>query len=165
MLGTHNEDSSTVKRMLRGDQPLAVDTLDSFCNDLLFPQFTLVEENVLTIDPKTKARVSLLPGCREYFIRNFVNQATDRTARDRLYSLTLKAMTDIALDNYHPLARFNAVLLLNSLNDPDDRTKPFKASLPVLVRCLESITIVKVAASTGWSGTSRRASIPSSTGW
>jgi hypothetical protein len=149
MLGTHNEDSSTVKRMLRGDMPLAVDALDSFCNDLLFPQFTLVEENVLTIDPKTKARVSLLPNCREYFIRNFVNQATDRTARDRLYSLTLKAMSDIALDNYHPLSRFNAVLLLNSLNDPDDHTKPFKASLPVLVRCLDSITVVKVAALNG----------------
>ena len=54
MLGTHNGDSSTVKQMCRGNIPLVVDTLDSFCNDLLFPQFTLVEENVLTIDPKTK---------------------------------------------------------------------------------------------------------------
>jgi len=147
---------SEVINMLAGLAPLNVDNFDKFFNDQMFPQFTLIKENVVVppADLKdSREGGSVLPKCRREFVQQFISAAKDKTAFDRLNQLTVKTMGDIALDNYHPLSRYTAVMVLASLHEWDDpslprreEAKPLAAAFPRLLSCLESIDVVKVAA-------------------
>ena len=53
---------------------------------------------------------------REDLFRRFIHAASVKAAQDYLTALTLKAMTVIASDNYHPAVRYNAVLILGQLD-------------------------------------------------
>lgn len=151
---------SQVILMLAAQVPLNVSDFDKFFTDQLFPQFTLIKENVvLTHDEllkNNKEGGSMLPVCRREFLQQFVNAAKDKTAYDRLTQLTVKTMSDIATENYHPLSRYTAVMVLDNLHEFVDPTvlsreepKPLAAAFPKLLACLDSIDVVKVAALNG----------------
>ncbi len=151
---------SQVILMLAAQVPINVNDFDKFFNDQLFPQFTLIKENVvLTHDEllkNNKEGGSMLPVCRRELLQQFINAAKDKTAYDRLTQLTVKTMSDIATDNYHPLSRYTAVMVLDNLHEFVDPTvpsreepKPLAAAFPKLLACLDSIDVVKVAALNG----------------
>jgi hypothetical protein len=158
--------SADPKAMLRGDAPMDPVVFDPFFNSILFPQFTLYREedeagkpigsNVLPMveDPKDKTvtwRASVLPTCREEFLKQFVKQAevnANPEPFNHLNALTVQAMRTIALGNYHPLSRYTAALVLSSLHDYQSE-KPLKATLPILLTCLDSIDVVRIAALDG----------------
>ena len=117
--------SSDPKAMLRGDAPMDPAVFDPFFNSILFPQFaslwgeideegTAIASNVLpTIeDPKNKGvkwPASVLPTCRQEFIKMFINQAqapqiTNPEPFNHLNALTVQAMRTIALTPSHSSA-------------------------------------------------------------
>jgi len=162
------QQSADPKAMLRGDPGAELNTavFDPFFNTILFPQFTLYREtgddgkpiasNVLpmvedTKDKTVKLRTSMLPTCRQDFLKMFVLQAQNNPNPEpfnHLNALTVQKMREIALGNYHPLSRYNAALLLSSLHEYQS-DKPLKATLPVLLACLDSTDLVQVAALDG----------------
>ncbi|HEX3998582.1 MAG TPA: hypothetical protein VHX65_08545 [Pirellulales bacterium] len=147
------------RAMLRGDLDWNVVVFDAYFNNILFPQFTLYKEpgaNVLTMteDPKNKAvkwRHSMLPTCRDEFTKFFILQAGKNSNQEpfnHLTQITIQAMRTIALGNYHPLARYNAALLIASLQESGSE-KPLRTTIPALLACLDSIDVVRVAALDG----------------
>jgi hypothetical protein len=153
------------RQMLHGDVGWNQAEFDAFFGNILFPQFTLYKEtdeaghpgsNVLPMtevpnNKLVKYRTSMLPTCREEFIRIFINQAernTNQEPYNHLNQLTIQAMRTIALGNYHPLSRYNAALLLSSLHESQSE-KPLKAALPALLACLDSTDLVQIAALEG----------------
>ena len=108
------------------------------------------QTNVIVTDPKDDkdeyAQRSRLPKMREDFVKKFLAQGHDKVAFEHLEDLAVDAMSDIALHNYHPLARYNAVLLLSSLHDYNEPTKPYQKTWKVFADCLDSTDPVKVAA-------------------
>ena len=141
--------STDVKLMLHGDSPLDPDPFDKFFSKELFPQFTLYKEpgaNVLILDPKdVDFQKSRLPKMREDF-KQFLNQGREQVPFEHLEDLAIESMSEIALHNYHPLARYNAVLLLQSLHEFGATDKPYPKTWKVFVDCLDSTGPVKVAA-------------------
>jgi hypothetical protein len=161
--------SSDPKAMLRGDADWNAAAFDPFFINILFPQFTLYHEtdangkeigsNVLPVvedphDKKVKWRTSMLPTCRQEFIKMFINQGERNPNQEpfnHLNAVTIQAMRTIALENYHPLSRYNAALLLSSLHEANS-DKPLKATMPALMACIESpdsTDLVKVGALDG----------------
>ena len=128
----------------------------------MFPQFTLYkvlpdlnvkgQTNVIVIDPEKEGdeffQKSRLPNMRDVFLKRFLAPVKDEPMFTRLSDLTVTSMHDIALGNYHPLARFNAVLLVGSLHEYNNAATLYPKSWPVLVECLDSIVVVKDAAMT-----------------
>ena len=149
-----------VRLMLHGDAGFEQTTFDGYFNNVLFPQFTLYKEpgNVMVTasDPKNKTvtwRQSGLPFCREDFLKTFVLQANsnpDAGPFNHLNELTVQAMRTIALGNYHPLARYNAAILLGSLVQYRQQESPYPGALPALMACLDANSdLVRVAALQG----------------
>lgn len=54
---------------------------------------------------------------RERFLQTYLNRTKSQQARDHLVAMTISAMGRIALGNYHPAARYNAILLLGMLDE------------------------------------------------
>ena len=84
-------------------------------------------------------------------MRLFIGQGNgkEKVAFDRLNQLALKAMGDIALDNYHPLSRYQATVVISDLYEFGSQTTPLEAALPVLMKCLDSIDVVQIPALKG----------------
>ena len=156
---------SDARAMIRGDMDWNAAVFDAYFNNILFPQFTLYRDaddkgnkgsNVffMDFDPHdntVKWRTSLLPTCRREFIRQFINQANQSQNPEpfnHLNAITVQRMRDIALKNYHPLARYNAALLIASLHEYGS-DKPLKVAMPALMACLDSIDLVRIAALDG----------------
>lgn len=74
-----------------------------------------------------------------------------------LTALALDALGKVAKGNYHPVSRFNAMLMIGDLNQaeparPTDPPAPLAASLPVLVDAIkdpDQIDVVRIAALRG----------------
>jgi len=156
-VGATHAPGAAAKQMLQGNIPFVVADFDSFFNELLFPQFTLPENITYTpADPKDlqaqKWGGSLLPLCRDEFMKQFIGQGHEKVAFDRLNQLTLTAMEEIALHDYHPLSRYQAATILSQLyaySSPPSPSTPLPGALPVLMRCLDSIDVVQIPALKG----------------
>ncbi|MCC9609699.1 hypothetical protein LOC68_03895 [Blastopirellula sp. JC732] len=96
---------------------------------------------------------------RHDFMRNF-NGSLDvqATTKKELSRLTLQAMSEMIKPDYHPVVRYNAMLLIGDLNaqEYDLRTNapvcPYHASLDVMLKVLEDPNaddVVKVGAMLG----------------
>lgn len=149
---TSSNQYRTVKNMLRGDDPMDAPTFDTFFKKEYFPQFTFIKDNVFieSADPKEN-HTSRLPKMRME-LSKLIDQAKgdqNKVAFDFLNKLTLDAMTRIALNNYHPLARYNAALTLGEMKEQGQT--PYADALPVLVRCLsvQGAELVRIAALSG----------------
>jgi hypothetical protein len=122
---------NAIEEMLRGTASYDEDLFKTFFNKVVFPQFTL-RENIYytkTVN-KLKNTVCVLPDMRREFRQEFMGREhSNRQARDRLNDLTLKAMSHIANDNYHPLARYNAMLLIADLTEDSATDKPYRLAL------------------------------------
>lgn len=149
-----------VRLMLHGDAGFDQASFDAYFNNVLFPQFTLYKEPgnvfIMATDVKDKSvtwRQSNLPFCREDFLKTFVlqaNQNGDSGPFNHLNDLTVQAMRTIALGNYHPLARYNAAILLGSLYQYKQIDNPLPSALPALMACLDANSdLVRVAALQG----------------
>jgi hypothetical protein len=149
------------KNVTRGDEPLGDGAdFDKFFVKQLFPQFTIykVDEaikgagqtSVLVIDGDDKdpfKQRSRLPEMRKVFVTQFLNQCKDKAVYDRLAALAVTSMREIALKDYHPLARYNAVQLLADIGDVPNSKLPYPTTWKVFVECLASDNgAVKVAA-------------------
>ena len=152
-----------VKQMVLGSTSFEAADFDKFFTKQVFPQFTLYkvlpelnlkgQSNVLVIDPSDEKdefnQKSRLPKMREMFLSQFLNACKDKFTKDHLVELTVAAMREIAaVGNYHPLARYNAALLLGSLHEFGSSTELHAKAWPALVECLDGIAPVKVAAMT-----------------
>jgi hypothetical protein len=122
-----------VENMLRGESSLDAGKFDAFFNTAVFPQFTL-QENIFskTATKSSKTNVCKLPDMRKDFKTTFYKLATNQQARDHLNSLTLNVMTKIAGGNFHPLARYNAMMLIAELNEDEATEAPYKPALRIL---------------------------------
>ncbi len=152
----------SVNQMVLGNTPIDNNEFDKFFAKQVFPQFTLYkvlpevnvkgQTNVIVIDPEKEGdeffQKSRLPNMRDVFLKRFLAPVKDEPMFTRLSDLTVTSMHDIALGNYHPLARFNAVLLVGSLHEYNNAATLYPKSWPVLVECLDSIVVVKDAAMT-----------------
>jgi hypothetical protein len=132
-----SDERRAIDNMLRGTSSLDPATFDDFFNNAVFPQFTRMENVFYESAAKgkgTKTTVSRLPEMRKKFKSMFLGkESTNREARDRLNLLTAKAMYGIAAGNYHPLARYNAALLLADLNDDEASEAPYRVALKPLL--------------------------------
>jgi hypothetical protein len=148
------------KNVTRGDEALGDGAdFDKFFTKQLFPQFTIYtvekevkgtgQTSVIVIDGDDKdpfRQQSRLPNMRQVFTSQFLNPCKDKVVYDRLAGLAVNSMRDIALKNYHPLARYNAVQLLGVLHEYQS-PQPYAAAWKVLVECLAADSSpVKVAA-------------------
>jgi hypothetical protein len=119
--------------MLRGESTLDAGKFDAFFNTAVFPQFTLRDNIFSRIPAKgSKGNVCKLPDMRKDIKTTFYKMATSREARDRMNMLTLSAMTKIAGGNFHPLARYNAMMLIAELNEDEATEAPYKPALRIL---------------------------------
>lgn len=129
-----SDERREVDSMLRGESTLNSAKLDAFFNTAVFPQFTLME-NIFAKTPAkgAKGNVCKLPEMRKAFKTTFYKLATNQAARDHLNLLTARAMYAIAAGNYHPLARYNAALMLAELNQDEASEAPYQVALNGLV--------------------------------
>lgn len=76
-------------------------------------------------------------------------------AHTRINDLVLKGMSRVATDNYHPVVRVNAMLMLGDLNADDtnrDTPVPYPQAVPVMLRVIDDpqqLDAVKAAALVG----------------
>jgi hypothetical protein len=155
-IGPSNE-RKNIESMLRGAASFDQAQFEAFFKGIIFPQFTLLENVYFTKTVKgskdLKSTVCLLPDMRRQFKEFFFDKATNQQARNLLNDLTLRAMSAIASDNnYHPIARYNAMLLVADLNEDEGTGTPYKPALGPLVvaaRNPNMIDSVRVAALIG----------------
>ncbi len=149
------------KNVTRGDEPLGDGAaFDKFFSNQLFPQFTIYtiddkvkgtgQTSVLVIDGDERdpfKQQSRLPYMRQVFISQFLNPCKEKAIYDRLAGLAVTSMREIALKDYHPLARYNAVQLLAAIGDSPGSRGPYPTTWKVFVECLAADSSpVKVAA-------------------
>lgn len=166
---------NSVVPMVTGLTPPDNSELDKFFSKQLFPQFTLYkvdpdvkhngQTNVLVIDPMDEKETnnfqkSLLPSMRGVFVQRFISPIKEEALFAHVSDLTVASMREIALGNYHPLARFNAVLLVGNLHEFNNAATLYPKSWPVLVDCLDSIAVVKDAAMTQILHTAKAGAVP-----
>jgi hypothetical protein len=145
-----------VESMLSGATSLDNKEFGEFFNSVVFPQFTR-SENIFAKKgvrgaPTLKSTVCLLPDMRKGFKQQFLDKATNHQAHDKLNELTLQAMTHIAAENYHPIARYNAMLLISELDQDASGQAPYKPALDIMVSASVSEKVpeaVRVAALIG----------------
>ncbi|MEX2142069.1 MAG: hypothetical protein WD894_22575 [Pirellulales bacterium] len=141
-----DERLKAVENMLTGASSLDVKPFESFFNSVVFPQFTRAEnifaKRAVRGAPHLKSTVCMLPDMRKVFKSQFLQAATNRQAHDKLNDLTLNAMSVIAADSYHPIARYNAMLLIAELNEDEDRETPYKQALVPMVNAARSTATV-----------------------
>jgi hypothetical protein len=144
----------------RGDEPIGDGvSFNKFFSTQFFPQFTIYtvddkvkgsgQTSVIVIDGDDKdpfKQQSRLPNMRQVFISQFLNPCKDKAVYDQMAVLAVTSMRDIALKDYHPLARYNAVQLLAALHEFQS-PQPFPATWRVFVECLAAdSSLVKVGA-------------------
>jgi hypothetical protein len=155
-----DERLQAVDSMLTGAVPLDVQEFERFFNFVVFPQFTR-SENIFAKKsiPRTtlKSTVCMLPDMRKDFKREFLAKATNRQAHDKLNDLALKAMHFIAINDFHPIARYNAMLLIAELNDDEGNGKPYSKALGILVNAAKDPTTLDAVRAAAMIGVIRHA--------
>jgi hypothetical protein len=143
-----------VQNVLTGKLPLADNQtkFDSYYTWFSFPMMTQT----------TTEAFKDLPERRNRFFRTELEIATSPEAHAHLVDLTLGEMTLIVQDTYHPAVRYNAMLIISSLNDQevvrvgaDKRVpEPMARALPIILaefQKAENSDAIKVAALIGLS--------------
>ena len=150
---TPSDERRAIEGMLTGTNSFDQKAFDSFFNYIVFPQFTLQENIFATSSSKAQAPKSVtcnLPAMRKDFKQIFLKDATNQQARNRLNQLTSYFMYNIATRNFHPIARYNAALLLADLNEDEATETPYRAALGNLVNLARSDSITVGNAKYTW---------------
>jgi uncharacterized membrane protein YgcG len=127
----YNDALSLVRKVLEGQGTLADNkrAFDYFFLNMYFPKYTLTTDEAL----------GDLPGERQKLLRDLEN-STVPAVHKYACELILNQMKSIVQDNYHPVSRYNAMLVISSLNDVEtarigaNRTtpEPMVAALPFI---------------------------------
>jgi hypothetical protein len=126
---------ANVRKILNGEQPLAADNRSYFENYYNLYQFPFM---TLTTDKELKT----LPEERQRFIRDHLElSGRQAEVHGLLISLTLDTMTRILRDEkFHPAVRYNAMMIISSLNDQEPVRVGGTPTLPIpMVRALPII--------------------------
>jgi hypothetical protein len=106
----HNQ----ARQVLSGTTPLGPDNRNQFVAYYTLGLFPLMTQT-------TDEALKKLPDERQSFLRNDLEAgARQPEAHNLLLGLTLQAMTNIVRDNqFHPAVRYNAMMIISSLNDQE----------------------------------------------
>lgn len=136
---TQNDVVKIVNRVLSGDERLQENeaAFKGYFTQFLFPKMT-------ELDPVSGLPVNDLPDIRTKFLRDFVYRAENQQARDLLIDTTYQYMWGIIRGHFHPVAQFNAMLIVGELNITEARTggsnpappEPLPKALPEMVAVL-----------------------------
>jgi hypothetical protein len=124
---------------------------DSYFTRYYFPMMTQVTDESLRSLPEERAR----------FLRDLEN-ARNAEVHARLVGLALDQLVPLVQDNYHPAVRYNAMLLISSLNDQEAvrfggsprLPEPMMRALPTILaeyKRPENTDAIKIAALIGLS--------------
>jgi hypothetical protein len=133
-LPSSNESNSAVN-MLTGADPPNKQAFDSFFTDLLFPTFTQYSDRM--IGGKMASPLTDRGGpakMRETFKHKYADVGKVAQVHDELNSVTLDFMERVVNDNYHPVVRVNAMLMIADLNETDPNGAPWKKAMPALLK-------------------------------
>jgi len=132
-----------VSQALRNPSALAANrgAIDDYFKRYYFPIMT-------DTDPASLGQLAKL---RDDLFKRILRNATSKSAQDHITGLTMAIMGRIALDQYHPAVRYNAVLILGEL-DQQYATKganpkpptPLPAGTNALLVLLEKDEVKKV---------------------
>ncbi|MDZ4821110.1 MAG: hypothetical protein SGJ20_19265 [Planctomycetota bacterium] len=115
-----SDERKAVDRMLSGKDPFNEAQIANFFDKVLVPQMT-AKENVIVerkaVGQRPATKTSLLPAVRKEIAEISGPQATSKQARDRMNLALYNGMGGIVMGPYHPVARYNAMLAINELND------------------------------------------------
>jgi hypothetical protein len=131
---TSNESASVVN-MCTGADPFNKQTFDAFFKNMLFPTFTQYSDRM--ISGKMASPLTDRGGpakMRENLKRKYADAAKGAQVHEELNNLTFEFMDSVANDNYHPLVRVNAMLMIADLNETDPNGAPWKNALPALLK-------------------------------
>ena len=117
-----------IEEMLKGNSGFDAIVVEKFFTTLVYPHFTR-SENFLDFPHRTDLP-KMRKTCRDYF--NYAGK--NPPAHEKLNEITVKFMDDVAQDNYDPAARANAMLMIADLSETDPNGKPWKNSLPALLK-------------------------------
>jgi hypothetical protein len=103
---------------------------DFYYNRMLIPQFTQTNDKALADLPQERNRL----------FRDHLEACTVPTVHTYLVNMIFERMKEIVQDNYHPAARYNAMLTISGLNDVDasrlgavkTTPEPMMAALPFI---------------------------------
>jgi hypothetical protein len=111
-----------VTQINNGELPLAQEesVYDKYYTMYLFAKMTQTDEKSL----------ANLPRERTALMRNHIRNIRRQEVHDHLVQLTFRSMKDIATKNYHPAARYNAMLIIGDLNSKEP-VLGASASLPL----------------------------------
>ncbi len=151
-----SEEGKAVAETLSGAQPFNPAAFDKFFNELMFPLFAQYQE----VKVGAKMVSPLVGGTggvespaimRQRFKQNYVQKATNPQIHQHLIDITLTKMNEIASGEFHPVCRYNAMLMIADLNEvePD---RPYKKALDALLKgatASTSIDAVRVPALCG----------------
>jgi len=135
-----SDEGKAVIEMLAGTPAVNPQVLDKFFKEMLFPFFTQYSNRVVKgtnlsplIDGPPKGGPAAM---RESYKRNYAAKATNAAAHDALNNVTLEFMDAVTNDNYHPVVRANAMLMIGDLNESDPNGPPWKKALPSLLKAV-----------------------------
>jgi hypothetical protein len=161
-LGSMLQDkTSAINDMLSGASSLSTADFDQYFNEIVFPLFT--EWKPVKVGGKdTSPIVEGLLGnntakMRDRFKRDIAAKATNSAVHEHLNDLTLAKMNEIAMGNFHPVVRANAVMMIAELNDTDPTGPPWKKALPVLLNLVKANNMTDAVRAPAWRGLVRQA--------
>ena len=148
-----NRFKNDILKFLRGDLPLAPAeqlTVDNYFNGFEF--------RVLT--QTTPEDLEQLPKRRFDLFKIFISQAKQSENHQRVIDLTLAMMQQIVLEEFHPLVRYNAMLIIGDLNEQEVLRvgatplpqEPYAAALPFMIERIndaKTSDTIRVAALVG----------------
>jgi hypothetical protein len=151
------KEARDVMSIVQGTASLAgnQNALDDFILNTFFPLFTQPENCVGASNP---GKPGLAKMHQEFKNRFLVASASNKQmgVHDQLNKLTLKKMTEVMAQNYHPAVRYQAVSLIADLHETEPASRsagvPLPAALPPLLLAAKSASApyeVRVAALVG----------------
>ena len=136
---TQSQQHKDSLEMLSGAQQLNSAKLDSYFSDVLLPFITQWQDKNVgrtTVSPLSEryGQEHGPAGIRIAIKNTYVNKGSNAAAHEELNNVLLKFMDTVANDNYHPVVRVNAILLIGDLNETDPNGAPWKKALPALLK-------------------------------
>jgi hypothetical protein len=159
---TLRDKTDGITQMLTGEATLVAADFDQYFNDIVFPLFAEWKPIKGASGKETSPIVEGIngvnpPNMRARFKREFAAKATNPGAHEHLNTITLAKMDQIAIGNYHPVVRANAVMMIAELSDSDPNGPPWKKAIPVLLKYVNSKDTIDAIRMPAWRGLVRQA--------
>jgi hypothetical protein len=151
---------NSIIEILKGDAPFSGDNekaLVNWYNNYEFPILTIYDPAELRVLPESKT--DLYEGRKRLF-RDQIEKASNKDAHERVVQLAFDFFSVVAVEEYHPAVRYNAMLIIGDLNESErtgsgsdsEAPRPLPAALAFMVKQWKSpdqLDAVRVAALIG----------------